>query len=79
MTVQENGKTPAAALLMNLRETARALRMSERAAWTLAKRGELPVVRIGRMLRFDPADLRTFIDQHKPGPRPGRQGPPELS
>jgi excisionase family DNA binding protein len=53
------------ALLLDLHEVARALRVSERTAWGLARRGDLPAVRIGRRLLFDPADLRAFIERQK--------------
>ena len=54
-------------LLLDLHETARALRVSERTAWALAKEGALPCVRIRRRLLFDPADLRAFIERQKTG------------
>jgi len=57
-------------LLLDLHETARALRVSERTAWGLARRGEIPAVRIRRRLLFDPADLRAYIDRHKSGGAP---------
>jgi len=53
------------AMLLDLHEVARALRVSERTAWGLARRGDLPAVRIGRRLLFDPADLRAFIERQK--------------
>jgi len=78
--VHQDDPPPAEPLLVNLRAAARLLCMSERTAWTLAKRGELRTVRIGRrMIRFSIADLRTFVAERRAGPRPGRQDPPELS
>ncbi|MCX5672238.1 MAG: helix-turn-helix domain-containing protein [Planctomycetota bacterium] len=53
------------ALLLDLHEVARALRVSERTVWGLARRGDLRAVRIGRRLLFDPADLRAFIERQK--------------
>jgi len=54
-------------LLMDLHEVARALHVSERTAWGLVKAGDLPAVRIGRRLLFDPADLRAYIERQKTG------------
>ena len=51
--------------MLDLHEVARALRVSERTAWGLARRGDLPAVRIGRRLLFDPVDLRAFIERQK--------------
>lgn len=31
--------------------------------WRLARRGEIPVIRIGRLVRFDPDDLQLWIDR----------------
>lgn len=55
------------ALLLDLHEVARALHVSERTAWGLVKAGDLPAVRIGRRLLFDPADLRAYIERQKTG------------
>ena len=54
-------------ILMDLHEVARALHVSERTAWGLVKAGDLPAVRIGRRLLFDPADLRVYIERQKTG------------
>lgn len=55
-------KTPQ---LLPPRDAARAMSISERTLFTLTKRGDLPAVRIGRSVRYDPADLQRFIDQAK--------------
>ena len=44
---------------------ARLLAISPRTLWTLAKEDEIPVVRIGRSVRFDPADLQDYIERQK--------------
>jgi excisionase family DNA binding protein len=54
-------------LLWTSREAARALALSERTLFSLVKRGEVPCVRIGRAVRFDPRDLRTWIAARKNG------------
>jgi excisionase family DNA binding protein len=51
--------------LLTSPEAARCLAISERLLWSLTKRGELPCVRIGRAVRYDPADLRAWIEACK--------------
>lgn len=48
-------------LLLTPRETAQAMNICERTLYTLTKRGDLPVVRIGRALRYSVDDIRDFI------------------
>ena len=50
---------------MNAHDAARALAISERMLWERTKRGEIPCVRIGRSVRYSPADLQTWIDDQK--------------
>ena len=52
-------------LLLTAREAARLLSVCERTLWGLTDRGDLPAVRIGRVVRYDPADLRRWIEQQK--------------
>jgi excisionase family DNA binding protein len=52
-------------LLVNSCEAARLLCISESTLKRLARGGSLPVVQIGRAVRFDPADLRAWISQQK--------------
>ena len=54
-------------LLMTIREAAKALRISERTLWRIMQRGDLQTVRIGHCLRFDPADLRAYVERQKTG------------
>ncbi|MGI6125320.1 MAG: helix-turn-helix domain-containing protein [Acetivibrionales bacterium] len=51
--------------LINSRDAARYLCISERTLWQLSSDGKLPTVRIGRMVRFDVADLNEFIAKQK--------------
>lgn len=51
--------------LLRPQEAAKKLAISERTLWKLTKDKELPVVRIGRNVRYDPADLQAFIDQKR--------------
>ena len=46
-------------------EAARTLAISPRKLWGLAKSGEIPVVRIGRAVRYDVLDLRSWAEEQK--------------
>jgi excisionase family DNA binding protein len=59
-----------ALLLWTSRQAAKALAISERKLWELANVGAIPTVRIGRAVRFDPADIRTWINAQKNKARP---------
>lgn len=56
-----NGLQP----LLTSRETAEVLGVTDRTLRTLVRTGSLLAVRFGRSVRFDPADLRKFIDEAK--------------
>jgi excisionase family DNA binding protein len=48
-------------ILMNTREAARALSISERKLWDLtAPRGPIPSLKFGRSVRYRPEDLREW-------------------
>lgn len=51
--------------LLTLAEAAEKLRVSARSLWSLANTGNVRQVRIGRSVRFDPADIRAFIERAK--------------
>ena len=68
---QDSSLTLPDALLLKSTEAARALSISPRLLWTLTKRGEIRAVRTGRVLRYDPADLREWIRRRKVGPATG--------
>jgi excisionase family DNA binding protein len=53
------------ALLLTPRQAAIALAISTRKLWTLTNCREVPCVRIGRLVRYDPSDLRKWIDDQK--------------
>lgn len=54
--------------LLNSRDAAKMLAISERTLWSLtAPRGPLPAVRIGSSVRFDVKDLDTYIEAQKKG------------
>jgi hypothetical protein len=48
-------------LLLKPTQAAKALAISPRTLWTLTKRGDVPCVRLGHSLRYDPDGLREFI------------------
>lgn len=55
------------ALLVDAREAARMLCISERKLWSLTNCGEVPHVRLGRALRYPVADLQTWIRSQTKG------------
>jgi len=50
-----------APLLINAREAARLLGLSERTLWSMTASGEIPHVRIRRSVRYSPHDLAAWI------------------
>jgi excisionase family DNA binding protein len=53
-------------ILLTVRQAANVLNLSERTLFSLTKTGKIPVVRIGdRGIRYDPADLRAWINSAK--------------
>ena len=52
-------------LLLNARDTAKALSISERKLWELTNAGDIPSVRIGRRVLYDPGDLQAWIESKK--------------
>lgn len=52
-------------MLLTRKQAAKALSISERKLWSLTNCGEIPRVPIGRAVRYDPADLREWIDRQK--------------
>ncbi len=58
MTVGNNGQ-----LLLTGRQASKALAISPSTLWKLTKRGEVRCVRLGRAVRYDPRDLKAFIDR----------------
>ena len=53
------------AKLLTAREAAKLLGCCEKTLWTLTDRGEIPVVKIGRSVRYDPQDLSHWIEKNK--------------
>ena len=48
-------------LLLSPRQAARALNVCEKTIYNLTKAGELRVLKVGRLTRYDPEDLRRWI------------------
>jgi hypothetical protein len=62
--------TAAVKLLLTPPEAADALAASERTLWGMTyPRGPIPVVKLGRAVRYDVRDLIAFIDNAKEGGR----------
>lgn len=60
--------TKSGLLLMKPRDAAKALGISERSLWSISEpRGDIPVVRIGRSVRYSVRDLEAWIDAQKKG------------
>jgi excisionase family DNA binding protein len=57
-------------LFWTSRQAAKALAISERKLWDLTNEGAIPCIRIGRAVRYDPGDIRTWIDAQKNTARP---------
>ena len=55
-------------LLLSVRDAAKALAICERKLWELTEpQGPIACIRIGRAVRYDPRDLRRWIDGQKGG------------
>ena len=61
----ESSTDAAEVALLDTRKAAAALGISPRTIWQLTQDGHLTCVRIGRRVLYDPADVRTFIEQRK--------------
>jgi excisionase family DNA binding protein len=48
-------------LALTPRQAARALNVCEKTLYNLTRAGEIPVLRVGRLVRYDPEDLRRWI------------------
>lgn len=57
----------AAPLLLKPKAAAHAVQISTRKLAELTSSGDIRAVRIGRSVRYDPADLAAFIEKHKTG------------
>jgi len=54
-------------LLLNRREAAKALAISERKLWDLTARGDLPQIRIDKCVRYELTAIQSFIERQRQG------------
>jgi excisionase family DNA binding protein len=57
---------------LSVSEVAELLAVDHKVIRRAIERGELPAIRIGRLLRVDPADLEALAYRPRPGARPAR-------
>ena len=56
------------AFLWDAKTTAKSLSISLRSLWSMTRpRGDLPAVRLGKRVLYDPRDLERMIDARKEG------------
>ena len=55
-------------LLITSEEAARLLTISERKLWELTNARKVPCIRFGRAVRYDPRDLREWLETQKEWP-----------
>ena len=48
--------------LLNSKETAKLLGISERTLWSLTKQGSLPAAKIGKSVRYRSEDLKRYVE-----------------
>lgn len=51
--------------LLTPKDVAELLQISVRTLERWVAEGKLPAIRLGRLIRFDPDDIRKFIDERK--------------
>ena len=64
--VLSDGRAGGTALAWHSRDAARELCISPRMLWTLTACGAIPVVRIGRAVRYRPDELKAWLDAGAP-------------
>ena len=53
--------------LLSLNDVARVLRVSRPTVYALIRRGDLRPIRVSERLRFEQADVRAYLEQHREG------------
>lgn len=66
---QMGSATVISPILVNCREAARMLSISERTLWGLTASHEIPSLRIGRSVRYRVADLHNWVEQQMLSPK----------
>lgn len=51
--------------LLSAKDVARTLGVSYRTLWLLKESGSIPSVRVGGSVKYDPRDVREFIERNK--------------
>jgi excisionase family DNA binding protein len=55
--------------LLTIADVGRLLGVSRGSVYALIRSGELVPIRVGERARFDPSDVRTYLERHRePGP-----------
>ena len=65
--MQANNTPTKLALLLTPRQAAEALAISSRKLWGLTASGEIPSLKIGRLVRYSVADLHRWIESQRRG------------
>ena len=52
-------------LLLRPSEAAEQLAICQRLLWKHTKNGDIPCIRLGKAVRYDPADLQNWINRRK--------------
>jgi hypothetical protein len=61
-------------LVVDAVEVARLIAISPRSLWAAtAPRGDLPCIRIGRMVRYRPQDLQDWLERHRANSQPAKR------
>jgi excisionase family DNA binding protein len=56
--------------LLTIADVARLLGISRGSVYGLMRSGELLPIRVGQRARFEPADVRDYLERHREGPAP---------
>jgi len=51
--------------LLTIAAVARVLGISRGSVYGLMRSGELPAIRVGERARFDPSDVRAYLNRHR--------------
>ena len=54
--------------LLTIADVARTLGISRGSVYGLMRTGELFPIRVGQRARFEPADVRAYLERHREGP-----------
>jgi excisionase family DNA binding protein len=65
--VTDHAPEKSAALLLTPKQTALALAMSPRTLWGLTANGEIPHLKIGRLVRYSVEELQRWIKTRRKG------------